>query len=148
MQEERFRPQEGLDEKETKEVIRIMTKFFIKTTGSKQKANEYLASVANMVKNPAAKLVHINDTVFLLLVKDQGIVEFHTMSVDDDSVTLSKNIKKLVDYTKSIGVKKLYSYSDDPKYKAIARRTRLPWDISETTGSDGKDYEVYTLEMQ
>lgn len=147
-QQEINRPQQGLDAKETKEVIRIMMKYFEKETGSKEKARKMVGGVANVIKNPAAKLIHIGDTVFLTLVKDKGVVEFHTMSVGEDSVKLAKNFVELTKVLQNMGATKIYSYTDDPRFKPIAKRTRLPWEITEQEGADGKDYTVYTLETK
>lgn len=135
------------DEKETQEIIEIMQKYFLKATGSKEKANQLINETAKLIQQPAAKLVHIGDSVFLLLVKDKGVVEFHTMRAENDSVAMAKELKQLADYCKQIGVQKVYTYSDLPQFKAVAKRTRLPVEITEQQGADGKDYTVYTLQL-
>lgn len=137
-----------LDPQEQQQIVDTITRYFQQTTGSEQEANQYIAGLTNLLNtNPAAKLVHINGTVFLVLVKDKGVVEIHTMAVDGDSNRLAKNFVELSRYLQAIGVKRAYTYTDDPKFAVVARRTRLPYSTSETQGEDGKTYTVYTQEF-
>lgn len=136
-----------LDPKETQEVIDIMLQFFTKQTGSRRRAVQYINGVAQLVKNPAAKLIHLDNVVFLALVKDRGVVEFHTMAARENSIGLADKVKKLADILRNMGATTMYSYTDEAKYRAVAKRSRLPWVITEQQGADGKKYTVYTLEL-
>lgn len=135
-----------LDDAETKEIIEIMTKFFEKQTGSKKRAVQYVNSIANLIKNPAAKLIHLGNAVFLVLVKDKGVIEFHTMAVNETASGLAEKLKELTKILKNMGATKIYTYANEEKYKAVAKRSKLPWVISEHKAEDGKTYDVYTLE--
>ena len=136
-----------VDSAEAQEVTDIITKYFKKTTGSDMQARVMTEKVATLVQQPAAKLIHLGNTVFLVLVKEPGVVEIHTMAVDEDSAKLAKNFVKLSSILKNMGVEKAYTYTNDPKLAVVARRTRLPFKTSKQVGQDGRNYTVYTLEF-
>lgn len=133
---------------EAQEVTDIITEYFKKTTGSDMQARVMTEKIAGLVQQPAAKLIHLGNTVFLTLVKEPGVVEIHTMAVKEESAKLAKNFVKLSSILKNMGVKKAYTYSSDPKLAVVARRTKLPFKTSKTVGEDGKSYTVYTLEFK
>lgn len=135
---------------EMEHVVGIMRRYFTKETGSEQKADEMIMGIVNMVqqKPGAVFLVHIDNTVFLLLVNGPGTVEVHTMAADENSSAMAKAFVKLSDYLKNLGVKKAYSYSDDPRYAAVAKRTRLPIKTEKIKGEDGKQYTAYIQEFK
>jgi hypothetical protein len=130
------------------QILDILQKYFMKETGSKQKTEQLMAQLASAVQEPGAKLVHLGKTVFLVLVRGKGMVEVHTMSVDDDSLSLAKSFNQLVSFLKNIGVKLAYTYSDDPKYELIAKRTKLPFKKRRILASNGQEYTAYYLEFQ
>lgn len=138
---------QGLDEQETREVMDIILGFFRKQTGSQMQAQSMLQKISQLITQQAAKLVHFGNTVFLVLVKEPGVVEVHTMSHDESSAALAQHFVKLTDMLKNMGVKKAYTYTDDPKLALVAKRTRLPFRTTKTRGEDGKTYTVYTLEF-
>lgn len=130
------------------QILDTLQKYFMKETGSKQKTEQLMAQLASAVQEPGAKLVHLGKTVFLVLVRGKGMVEVHTMSVDDDSLSLAKSFNQLVSFLKNIGVKLAYTYSDDPKYELIAKRTKLPFKKRRVLASNGQEYMAYYLEFQ
>ena len=106
-----------------------------------------LGGVAAIVKKPGAKLVNINNSVFLVLVKGVGSVEVHTFSSETPQA-LARNFVELSKYLKNIGVKIAKTYSDDPRFKEIARMTGLPVKVNEKTApASGKPAYEYVLEM-
>jgi hypothetical protein len=138
----------GLSAEETQTVLDIMMQYFTRETGSKKKAVQYINSVAQLIKNPAAKLIHIDGIVFLILVKDKGVVEFHTMTGKQSSSEFIKKVTMLEDVLRNMGVTKMYSYSKDDKFKLPIKRSRQPWVITQQMGADGEKYFVYTLELK
>ena len=136
------------ESEEGRQILDILRKFFTKETGSKEKAEQLLANLAGALQEPGAKLVHLGKTVFLVLVRGKGMVEIHTMSVDDDSLSLAKSFVTLSKYLKNIGVKLAYTYSNDPKYDLVAKRTRLPFKKRRVIASNGQEYTAYYLEFQ
>jgi hypothetical protein len=133
---------------EAQEVTDIITKYFKKTTGSDMQAKIMTEKLAALVQQPSAKLIHLGNTVFLTLVKEPGVVEIHTMTDSEDSAKLAKNFVKLSNILKSMGVKRAYTYTNDPKLAVVAKRTKLPFKTSKTVGEDGRSYTVYTLEFK
>ena len=139
--------QDRLSDKESQEVADIMLEFFTKQTGNRKKAVQYVNGIAQLIRNPAAKLIHLDNVVFLALVKDRGVVEFHTMAVKESSTGLASKLKTLRNILQNMGATKIYSYTDDPKYRTVAKRSGLPWVITKQQGADGQQYDVYTLEI-
>lgn len=138
----------GMSQDEVQEIIRIMTEYFTRENGGDaKKAEKDVGKIANLITHQAAKLVHLGNTVFLVLVKDKGRVEFHTMAVDEDSVSLAKNFVDLAKYLKNIDVEEMYTFSDDPKYQVIAKRTRLPITTRQEKVK-GKEQTVYSLKLK
>lgn len=138
----------SLSPEEGAEVIRIVTAYIRKETGNDdQETNRLLTNLSDLVQKPAAKLVHLGNTVFLCLVKEKGVVEFHTMTVEDKGKELIGNIDALVRYLKNIGTTRVYSYTDNPYFKRLARMSEFDWQQSQQKGVDNKDYTVYTLEL-
>lgn len=130
---------------EMDEVVQIMRRSFTKETGSEQRADELIQGIVNMVqqKPGAVFLVHIDNTVFLLLLNSPGVIEVHTMAADNDSHAMAKAFVKLSDYLRNLGVKRAYSYSNDPRFAAVAKRTRLPITTQKVQGDDGQEYTAY-----
>jgi hypothetical protein len=81
------------------------------------------------------------------LVRGKGVVEIHTMAVNEDSLALAKNFVSLSKYLKHIGVRLAYTYTDDPKFKLIAKRTKLPLKNHKLTLPDGQEVTAYYLEL-
>lgn len=144
MQSDKLNPDEG----EGLQIMNTLRRYFMKETNSKEKTEKLLANLAGTLQEPGAKLVHLGKTVFLVLVRGKGMVEIHTMSVDDDSLSLAKSFVLLSKYLKNIGVKLAYTYSDDPKYDLVAKRTRLPFKKRRVIASNGQEYTAYYLEFQ
>lgn len=133
---------------ETRKVIDIMTRYFTKTTGSAGQARSMVGKVAGIVKQQGANLVHLGNTVFLVVVTGPGQVEVHTMTVEKDSAKLAKNFKELAAYLKNIGVTTAVSYSTDNKMDAVVRRTRLPIRRRTEKAADGSDLIIYEMDIQ
>jgi hypothetical protein len=133
---------------EGEEVMRIATQYFLKEAGGDQaRANELMTGLANLVKQDGIRLVHLGNTLFLVIVKGKGMVEVHTMSIEESVSSLAKNFTMLVSYLKGIGVKVAYTYTDDRRYEMVAKRTRLPFQKKEVEAEDGKTYTAYYLEL-
>lgn len=134
-----------LTPEEVQEIERIIYGFFVKQFGSEAKANVMMKKLAGMLQDPGVKLVHFGNTVFLVILVAPQVAEVHTMSLDEDSGTLAKNFVSLANFLKNIGVKEAYTYTDDPRFAVVAKRTRLPIETSTQTAQDGKEYTTYTV---
>lgn len=133
---------------EQQEVLQIITEYFRKEFGGdEQKVEESLGRLATMLQGEGVSLVHIGNSVFLVMVIGKGMVEVHTMAVDEDTTSLAKSFVQLADFLKSIDVKVAYTYTDKPGYEVVAKRTRLPFKTKKME-IEGKQQTVYYLEFK
>ena len=137
----RLDPNEG----EGKEILKIVHGSFLKELKTEEKVQDAMARLAAVVKEPGAKLLHIDDCVFLILVRGKTLVEVHTMAIKEDSLALAKSFVKLTKYLKAIGVKLAYTYTNDPKYEIVAKRTKLPFRKQNLQLEDGSQYTAYSV---
>lgn len=128
-------------------LLSVLNKYFLReTNGNQREADEMMAKLATILQEPGAKLVNINNIVFLILVRGKGAVEVHTMAVNLIPANMVEGFKKLAQYLKSIGVTMAYTYTEDRRFARIARQTRLP--IKEFKEEvDGKTMYVYVVEL-
>jgi predicted amino acid-binding ACT domain protein len=138
----------NIDETEQQEIMDILTRYWTKETGSAEKAQMMLQKLASLLSQDGANLIHIGNTVFLMIVTGKGEVEIHTMTADEDSVSLANSFRELAKTLKGLGVKKAYTYANDPRFEVVAKRTRLPIKKQKQKSRDGKDVTVYTLEIK
>jgi hypothetical protein len=106
-------------------------------------------ALVKMLEAPGNKLVHLGNSLFLVMVKAPREVEIHTFS-EETPQALAKNFVDLSKYLKNIGVKKAYTYSDDPRFRKISEMTKLPVRVEQSTGMIGdqmKPVYRYTLEF-
>lgn len=126
-----------MDAQELEQVNSIVQSYFRAESQSEEQAKQMMGQLSTLLREEGAKLVHIGDVVFLVLVKGEGLVEVHTMG-GGDSVALARNFVQLTKYLQNIGVRVAYTYSDDPKFQVVAKRTRLPFKTKQVKipGSD------------
>ena len=132
---------------EQKKILDIANKYFLReTNGDQDQADELMAKLATTVQEPGAKIILIDDILFLIIVRGKGAVEVHTMAADLMPSNMVEGFKKLADYLKDIGVKLAYTYTEDRRFARIARQTKLP--IKELTQEiDGKTIYIYIVEF-
>lgn len=129
------------------DVQQLILDYAKRVTKSEQEANQFIFGLAQAVQEDGVKLVHFGKTLFLIIVRAEGVVEIHTMSVDEDSVTLAKNFVLLAKYLEMIGVKTAYTFTSDPKFAVIAKRTKLPFKTKNITLPDGGEAVAYFMEF-
>lgn len=137
---------DDLTQEEIQEIERIIRGYLEKEYGPQ--AEQLLQSLATLLQDPGVKLVHFGNTVFLIIFTEPQVAEIHTMSLDESPITLAKNFVLLNDFLKNIDVKEWYSYTDDPRFMVIAKKTRLPLEITTQTAQDGKEYTIYRMRLQ
>jgi len=135
-----------IDKKEAQEVENIIFQYFVNETGSETEAHLVMERLASMLQDPGIKLIHLGNTVFMMILAAPRIAEIHTMSLDEDSSSLAKHFVTLSNFLKNIGVLRAYTYTDDPRFMAVAKRTRLPFQVQEVPGKDGGTITVYSME--
>jgi len=135
-----------MDEQEQQEVIRIAREYFLQELGSEERADDALAKLASLVQEDGAKLVHLGNVLFLVLVRGEGVVEVHTLSTEANPRELAQNFVDLAAYLQNIGVKVAYTYSEDNRFARLARMTGLP--VKQTKAViEGKSVNVYIMEF-
>jgi hypothetical protein len=135
-----------IDQAEQQEVARIANQYFLQELGSQEAADEAMGKLAKMVQEDGAKLVHLGNVLFLVLVRGEGVVEVHTIGTEPSPRNMAKNFVDLVNYLKNIKVKVAYTYSEDNKFDRLAKMTGLPVK-KKTTEVDGKSVNVYIMEF-
>jgi hypothetical protein len=135
-----------IDETEQREVMQIASDYFLQELGSQEAADEAMAKLATLVQDEGAKLVHIGNVLFLVLVRGKNVVEVHTIGNEPNPRDLAKDFVDLVNYLKNIKVKVAYTYSEDNKFDRLAKMTGLPVKKKQTQ-VDGKSVNVYIMEF-
>ena len=135
------------EEMEAQQIMDIATSYFMKeANGDQSVAQELLGKLATMVQEEGVKLVHLNNILFLVIVRGQGAVEVHTIAADINPAEMVDGFKKLAAYLENIGVKIAYTYTKDRRFARIARQTKLP--IKEVKENiDGEETYIYIVEF-
>jgi hypothetical protein len=136
---------QSVTQEEAQKIQEIIYGYFQKEFGSAQKANVMMQKLAGLLQDPGVKLVQFGNTVFLIILVEPQVAEIHTMSLDEQSSTLASHFVELANFLKNIGVREAYTYSDDPRFAAVAKRTRLPIETEQMQGQDGKTYTIYRV---
>jgi hypothetical protein len=131
---------------EAQQIEGIARDYFLKEAGSQEGADKMMNNLAHIVKEEGAKLVHINNVLFLLLVRGKGVVEMHTIGFETDASQYAQDIVQLAQYVRNIGTKLLYTYTPTRAFDRVARLTGLP--IKKTqTEMHGVPLYVYAVEF-
>ena len=131
---------------EAQEIQDIAYRYFLKESGSEQGAQKLMQGLAALVQEQGAKLVHINNLLFLVLVRGKGVIEFHTIGEEQSSKEYANDIVQLTKYVKNIGVKLLYTYAQSRAFDRVARQTGLPI-VKTRTQINGNPIFVYAVEF-
>ena len=135
-----------IDTQEQQVVAQIANDYFLNELGSQEEADLAMGKLAKLVQDKGAKLVHIGNVLFLVLVRGKGVVEVHTMGNEPNPMDLVKDFVDLVNYLKKIKTKVAYTYSEDNKFARVAKLTGLPVKQKKAV-VDGKNVNVYILEF-
>lgn len=138
--------EQAMDAKENEEIVRIALDYFKKESGSDKKAKEMLGKLALTVKDEGAKLVHLGNVLFLVMVRGEGVVEIHTIGYEAQPRMLANDFKQLAAYLKNIGVKTAYTYTPDNRYGRLAQLTGLPVKTFKVEVK-GKPMTAYVMEL-
>jgi hypothetical protein len=139
---------EEIGQQEVGEIQQIIYEFFLKEYGSERKAEIMLGKLASFVQDPGVRLIHFGNTVFMMILVKPRVAEIHTMATDETISSLAKNFVLLSDFLKNIGVREWYSYSEEPVYKIVAQKTKLPLELEELKTESGKTLTVYRMRFE
>jgi hypothetical protein len=135
-----------IDETEQQEVARIANDYFLQELGSQEAADDAMGKLGMLVQEDGAKLVHLGNVLFLVLVRGKNVVEIHTIGNEASPRNLAKDFVDLANYLKNIEVKVAYTYSEDNKFDRLAKMTGLPVKKKQAE-VDGKTVNVYIMEF-
>jgi hypothetical protein len=135
-----------IDKKEADEILRIATEYCRSVTKTEEEAQQMLGALAGLVQEESAKLVHLGNVLFLVLVRGKELVEVHTMGDEKRPRDMAKNFVDLTNYLKGIGVKVAYTYTPDKKFSKLAKMVDL--EIQEYQSEvQGQMMNVYVVEL-
>ena len=142
-------PQENVNvAAQQKEPMQILESALRRALGDEKQVGLAQGALVKMLESSGNKMVHLGNSLFLVMVKSPGEVEVHTFS-EETPQALAKNFVDLTKYLKNIGVKKASTYSDDPRFKKIAEMTQLPVKIEQSVSRFGKEMRpVYRYTME
>jgi len=135
-----------IDQAEQQEVVRIANDYFLQEFGSQDQADDAMGKLATLIQEDGAKLIHLGNVLFLIVVRGKNVVEVHTIGNEPNPRDLAKDFVDLVKYLKNIGTKVAYTYSEDNKFDRLAKMTGLPVKKKQAE-VDGKSVNVYIMEF-
>lgn len=135
-----------IDDQEAQEIMRIATDYCRSATNTEEEAQKLLSALAATVQEDGAKLVHLGNVLFLILVRAKGTVEIHTMGEEKSPREMAQRFQELARYLKNIGVKVAYTYAQDSRFKKLARMVGM--DVQEYTADvQGQKMNVFVVEL-
>lgn len=137
---------EDVDQQEQQQIVQIAMDYFRKEAGSEEGANKMMAGLAKTVEEDGAKLIHIGNVLFLILVRDKGVVEVHTIGTENPPRKLAEDFKQLAAYLQNIGVKMAYTYATEDRFGRLAQMTGLPFKKFKVD-VQGKPMNAYVMEF-
>jgi len=115
---------------------------------SEETANKIIGTIFESTKQEGTKIIHIDEVLFMVMVRGAGVVEFHNINVPVSVEDMAKHIKKLVTKLKSIDVKVAFTYSAEEYYMKAVVATKLDWKAKKVRIKDvKKPIKVYILEL-
>jgi hypothetical protein len=135
-----------VDPAEAAEIQRIAIDFFRSESKSEDEAAKAMQRLVHTVKEPGAKLIHIGNVLFLIMVRAKNAVEVHTIGNEKSPRDLANDFVQLVQYLKHIGVKTAYTFTEDNRFWRLAQMTKLPVKAFKST-VEGKPVNVYVMEL-
>lgn len=127
-------------------VIKIATAYCRKVTKTEEEAQAMLAVLSRILQDEGAKLVHLGNVLFLIMVRGKEIVEVHTIGEEKKPREMAKDFLDLAKYLKNIGVKMAYTYAEDEKFKKLAKMVDLQVNQYKAE-HEGKTLNVFVVEL-
>lgn len=137
---------EQVDQQEQEQIVKIAMDYFRQEAGSEEGANKMMAGLAKTVEEDGAKLIHIGNVLFLVMVREKGVVEVHTIGTENPPRKLAEDFKQLAAYLKNIGVKMAYTYTAEDRFGRLAQMTGLPFKKFKVD-VQGKPMNAYVMEF-
>jgi hypothetical protein len=132
-----------ISQEEQQEVLDILTGFYKQRVDSEEEVNKLLQNLGAMVQQQGAKLVHINQTVFMVLVQGEGVVDFYAMYDKFNKKEQINNLKQFIAYAKNIGIKTLITQTlPEDEYEEVLDDSGYKFQVE-----GEEDVNVFTLKV-
>jgi hypothetical protein len=96
--------------------------------GFTKEEDKFLKGLALLIQQNKAVVVRHNNTVFVGIRKEPGVLEVHMYTVDTPNMLLGA-MKVGIDAAKKAGVKKLVSETDNYKLITMMQKMNLPVEV-------------------
>lgn len=110
--------------------------------GFTKQEDKFLKGLALLIKQDRAVVVRHNNTVFVGIRKEPGVLEVHMYTLDTPNMLLGA-MKVGIDTARKAGVKKLVSETDNYKLIKMMQSMNLPVDVKKK----GKSF-AWSLELK
>jgi hypothetical protein len=140
---------------EQNKVIQILYDHFSEQyKNDEQKVIGAINYIGDLVKQEGCKLMHFGDVVFIVTVTAAKMVEFHAMiggkmSESDKLKTLDKELDKLLESLKEVGVALAFTHMPTDKVKVFSKiLEEYKFTGKEVTGPDGKKVTAFYIALE
>jgi hypothetical protein len=113
--------------------LEIIKQAFYKQVGYKADVDTFLQKVAAWTQKEENKILQVRDTVFFLTLVDPETCQVSILNADTED-NLIENVQGAVNALKNEGLQKMVSYSNEPRYVEIAKKTGFPFKVSQGQG--------------
>lgn len=134
------------DDLKNKEINKIVFNYYSSVYKDQRTAFNEFKKLNMLLDQNMCKLYHSGNTVFLLTFNDNEI-QFHSMGNETSPFRFIKNLKQLFDYARSLKVRAITSYSNEPIFDAIVDKMNLGITKDIKVNPDGITYNYYRLEF-
>ena len=129
-----------------KDVNRIVYTYYLNNYKDRLKTMDEYKKLNMLLATKQAQLVQSNNIVFLLTQANDEI-EFHSMGEETSAFAFIKNIYKLIDYVKTLNVRAIKTYGNNPVFDKLFQRVSVAATKDIQVGPDGITYSYYRLEF-
>ena len=132
--------------------VRIMYEHFMDQFKDESKTFAAINHIAEKVKEPGCKLIHLENTVFLITVSAARMVEMHAMmgghpTMDQKLKTLDKLLDQLLPMLKELDVKIAYTYMTPDKVGEFRKILEGHKFYERPAEVEGKKYVAFYVEV-
>lgn len=133
-------------------VIKIMFEHFMVQYNDEEKAIAAINFIAEQVKQPGCKLIHLGNIVFLITVSTSHMVEMHAMmggnlTEDQKIAELDKQLDKLLPILKKMEVKLAYTYMTVDKVNKFRKVLQEYKFYEQPVRVEDKNYMAFYVEV-
>lgn len=129
-----------------KDINKIVYSYYLNNYKDRTKTMDEYKKLNMLLATKQAHLVQSNNIVFLLTQANNEI-EFHSMGEETSAFAFIKNIYKLIDYVKTLNVRAIKTYGNNPVFDKLFQRVSVAATKDIQVGPDGTTYSYYRLEF-